>query len=122
MINDKFTQAIAKALNGESFGTPAYLTVGTSTLTLTPSLTSITGELTPRIATTSSRTDSQVTWTAVRSGTAVQQTATGDTLQVVAWLTAAASGDVHEAVSLPSLLQTTNFDIEDDLIITIQRQ
>jgi lactate dehydrogenase-like 2-hydroxyacid dehydrogenase len=110
-INDYQLEQNAKALNGESFSNPAYLTVGT-VASIAASDTVLTGEIGPRISLTGARTINAVAFSAIRTGASLVNPAMGDTLNASALMTAATGGYVNTAATHAGILQTTNFDVE----------
>jgi hypothetical protein len=109
-IHDNELTEAAKAANSESRVVANYATFSTTDLTITPSMT-FTGEIPVRFAVTKSRVNNVVSATGIRSGTAVGSSA-GETLYEAAMNSAATSGTVLAIQGLPSILHTTNFDIE----------
>lgn len=122
MIHDNFITGLAKLLNGESFTLPADGTYSTSTLTLSTDMasSSFTGEVPSRIAITGARAGDTITWTYLRSGATVGSSS-GETLQETALFDAVSSGNLLLMNTLPSILQTTTFDIEVNWSLTVDQ-
>ena len=123
MINDNLLTDAAKALAGESITVVAAAAVCTDTVTITGSMSSLPGEAPDRPAVSISRNATAVTFNAIRSGATVGSSA-GETLYAAALYDddGAYMGNLESAVSLPSLLHTTNYDIEFDWVVTAQRR
>lgn len=111
----------AKAMAGESFTYPSYITAGTTALTILPTDTTLSGETGSRVLGTSSRSAETLSLTGIKSGASIL-TATGTYLETVAAFTASTGGNYMTGVSLPSILQTTNFDIQFNFDWTYGRQ
>lgn len=120
MINDEYLIDVAKALNAESISNISHSTFGSTSMTITPTLTSIDNELSTRQTITRSRTDNVVSHVSLKSGASVTSP-TGEYLYTSALFTALTGGIPRIAVSLPGLLQTTGFDIEGNWSITVSR-
>lgn len=124
MINDEYLIDIAKALNGETVTNVSYVGFGSTSMTITPTLTSIDGELLPRSSSTNSRDASPgnvFEAQGTKSGSSITSP-TGVYLYSAALFNASTSGTPRAVVSLPGLLQTTNFDVETIWDITISRR
>jgi hypothetical protein len=119
MITDVFLVDIAKAFNGESFTIPTHSNFCTSTVTLSPTDTSLPGEVGARPSLSASRTSNEVTWSGIRTGAIVSTS--GETLYSTGVLSASSSGDLFMAVTLPGLLHTTDYDIEVSWTTTFDR-
>lgn len=112
MILDTFLNENAKAFAGESFVTPAYVAVGTGTTAITSSSTSLSGPVDDaRGALTLTRTANVLEFSGLRSGTGVS-TSSGEYLNEVGIFSALTSGTMLSAITIPSILQTTTFDID----------
>jgi uncharacterized protein YbjT (DUF2867 family) len=103
---------VAKAMAGESFSYPTHnvFATGDNSL-LDPSDTALVGEIGSREAVTTARIGSAITWTSVRSGTDVVDTANGDNLTAVS-LDIASTGGSTQLSTVIDELQTTAFDLE----------
>jgi hypothetical protein len=121
MINEQFLNNVAAGLNGEALVVPGYVTHGTTSITVTPTMTSLDGEQASRLLVSSLRENNLVTFTALRSGANVGDTVNGDTLFSSALFDEATEGSLLAAVTLPGLLHTTSFDIETSWDISIER-
>lgn len=112
MILDTFLTENAKAFNGESFVTPAYLAVGTGTVAISTTSTALSGPVDDTRSTlTKTRITNVLSFDAVRSGTGVG-TAAGEYLNELGIFSAVTAGTMLSAITLPSILQTTSFDID----------
>jgi hypothetical protein len=120
VITDTWLSEIAKSMNNESFITPSYLAVGTSASILTTD-TVLSSEIGTRNALTGARTGNAVTYTAIRSGAALVNPTTGDTLAVSGLMSASTNGYLLTGATHAGILQTTNFDVEFVYTITTTR-
>lgn len=112
MILDTFLNENAKAFAGESFVTPAYVAVGTGTAAITSTSTALSGEVgDARGALSLSRTANVIEFSGIRSGTGVN-TSSGEYLNEIGIFSAVTSGIMLSAITIPSILQTTTFDID----------
>jgi hypothetical protein len=121
MINNEYLTDIAKALNNEAISPVAYTGFGETSVTITPTMTDISGELLPRSNATRSRVVNVLSINSTKSGASILSP-TGTHLNSTALFLAITSGTPRAMVSLPNLLQTTNFDIETNWDITITRR
>jgi hypothetical protein len=122
MILDNFLNEVAKALAGSSYVYPAYLTVGTGTTALSTSSTALSGEVgDARRSMTITRSANVVDFSAVRPGSDVNSSS-GEYLNELGIFSALTSGTMLSALSIPSLLQTTAYDIEISGSFTVNRQ
>jgi hypothetical protein len=121
MINDEYLIDVAKALNGEIITDVDYIGFGATSITITPTMTDLSGEYSPRASIIKSRTSNAINVYGTRSGTSVLSS-TGDYLNSSALFLALTGGIPRVIVDLPNLLQTTNFDIETNWNITISRR
>jgi len=111
MILDAFLVENAKAFAGQSFVTPAYITVGTGSTALTTSSTALSGPVDDTRGTlTLTRVNNEVDFSGTRSGAGVS-TSAGEYLTELGIFSAVTAGTMLSAISLPSLLHTTTFDI-----------
>lgn len=100
-----------------------YGSVSTSTdVESDPTVTSLDGEIGSRSSLSSSVTDNVLSLSFIRSGASVVNTAGGDSLTAVALFDNLTGGDIHQLVTLPSLLHTTSFDIEFETQLTFGRR
>ena len=121
MINNEYLVDIAKALNDEAISPVAYAGFGEDVVTITPTMTDISGELLPRSSATRSRAVNVLSISSTKSGASILS-ATGTHINSAALFLASTGGTPRVMVSLPNLLQTTNFDIETNWDITITRR
>lgn len=113
---------VAKALAGESFSYPTHFVVGTTEVTsIDSSATALSGEVGTRLAFTKSRVTNTSTFTAIRSGTDVINTTTGDFIKSIGGDKASTGNDLQFGV-VTDELQTTDFDIEFAFNITANRR
>lgn len=122
VLTDVYLENVAKAIGGESFTLTAYGGVGTATdFEDDGTATSLDGEIGTRSSLSTTRADNVVTHSFIRSSMDVVGVG-GDTLTAVGLFSAVSSGELHNNVALPSLLHTTNFDIEFDTVFTVSRR
>jgi hypothetical protein len=115
-ILTKYLIENAKAGNNESYDVVSHLGVGTDTLTIDVSDTSLPGEIGTRVSLTGSRTNNTVEFEGIRVSTDVVGTG-GDNIKGVALFDAASNGGMYVENIIAGLLHTTNFDV--DFIETI---
>jgi hypothetical protein len=120
VVHDNQLAELAKTLNSESAVVPSHFTFSTTDLTLDPSMASFTGEIPARVAVSGSRVNNVTTLTGIRSGAVVGSSA-GETLYEAALFSASTSGTLLHMEGLPSILHTTNFDIELNWDLSIER-
>ncbi len=120
MILDKHLNNLAKAMNGTSYTYPAYGAVSTTAISVASTDTSMPGEIDTRFLISGTVADNQVSYSGIRSGTEVTVSG-GDTLKGFAAMSAITSGEMHVELTLPSITQTTNFDIEFNLTLGYTR-
>jgi len=123
VLTDTFLTAMAKAINNESYNVVSHLAVTSDTsFEASTSATNIGSELGTREATSNTRSGTTVTFSAIRSGADVIDTTSGDTLTGLGYFDAVSGDGLHTNIELPSVNQTTGFDIEFDLELTPQRR
>lgn len=120
-VYNNWLNEIAKAANGESAATLSHLAATTTTLTIDVTDTALTGETPTRTALTGSRVNNTVTYTGTKTGASIA-TSDGETLLGAGFLSASTGGTLLSAFTLPSLIHTTNYDIEFELSFTVQRR
>lgn len=120
MINDTWLNEMAKSVNGESFVTPAFATVVTGTQSFAVTDTTMTGEKGARFSLTKSRASNVVNASGTRTSASVTQV-TGDTLTGFGVFDTISSGTLLSQITLPSLVQTTAFDIQFDTAVSFTR-
>lgn len=121
MITDNFLTGLAKFSAGESYDIPAYLTVSSdSDVTAAASTTSLLGEFGSRFSLAFDRTDDTVKYSAVRSGAIVGSS--GDVLTAVALFPESTGSGCQLITVLPSLTQTSSFDIDFNMEVTFRRR
>lgn len=121
MIMDTFLNNIAKWINGESASIISH-TAYTSTV-ITPATTDtsvqFSGEY-DRTTASGTRNLNEVSFNSVRSGAIASSG--GDTINTVGLFNAGTGAELLAEATVPSLLHTTDFDVESDWVITIQRK
>jgi len=120
MINDNFLKEMGKALNGESYSVPSYMTWSSSPISESSSSTSLSGEAFPRAAVSNVRSDNNVVFTAIKSGALASST--GDSLRSIG-LNSSSSGGIHLSEKLlSSILHTTAFDVLVSWTVRFERE
>ena len=118
MITDNFLVGVAKAMAGETYVFPAYLTVSTDTsFVMSATVDTISGECGARISLGVSRSVREVTFSAVRSGAV----ASGEKLTAVGLFPLSSGGGFAVGSALPSLTHDTSFDIDFSFKIVPRR-
>lgn len=107
---DNLLTDLAKFLNSESANVPAYIAMATDTVLVSASVDTVAGEYGTRIAVSSSRTAKEVTYEGIINGTLVP--ASGINWNATYLTPSSTGGGVQVVISLPSLNQTTDFDID----------
>ena len=112
---------IAKAMAGEAFDYPTHALVATGVNTsIDITDTGLVGEIGSRLTSTASRALNVVTFTSLRSGTDVIDSANGDDLTAVGF-DLASTGDNLQFGVTTSELHTTAFDLEIEAELTYGR-
>jgi uncharacterized membrane protein len=120
MITDTMLNNSASTLNSAHYN--AYLAVTTDTsFSADADATDIGVELGSRLATDETVALNVFSASVTRSG-ALAATDGGDTLTGLGYFDSSSGGDLSVLVPLPSLNQTTNFDIEFNLELTVSRR
>lgn len=120
MILDTFLTEMAKNINGETNVVPSHLTYATVTNVVSSGMTSITGEIPVRLVATKARNNTITTLTATRP--AASASAEGQPLVNISLWSALTQGTVLSSVSLPTVLQTTSFDVYAEYSIEVARR
>lgn len=121
MILDKHLSNIAKAMMGTAYTYPTYLSQSTTAVTVLSTNTVLPDEMSARFSLTRAAYPTYIDYSGISTGSSVTQ-ATGSTIRTIALFSAATSGDMHVEVSIPSITQTTNFDINWVIDIGYSRQ
>lgn len=121
MILNNHLNNLAQAMNGDAYNYPSYGAVSTSAISVVATDTSMTGEIDSRFLMPGSVSNNQISYSGIRSGTEVTVYG-GDTLKGFGAFSASSSGTMHAEITLPSITQTTNFDIEFNLTVNYTRQ
>lgn len=120
MILDTFLTEMAKNIAGESNVVPSHLTYATVVNTVSSGMTAITGEIPTRLVATKTRSNTITTLTATRPASAAN--AAGQPLVNISLWSALTQGTVLSSVSLPTVLQTTSFDVYAEFSIEVARR
>lgn len=121
MLNDNFLNGMASLAAGESYTIISHLAFGSTTGTVTATDTITSGEFDRNAIDSTDAVGNVVKYIGSRSSAE----ANGSTyINVVGWhnsATLASSGNVQANFILPSLLQTTSFDLELELWVGFER-
>ena len=121
MIVDTFLNNMAGLINGESSTIPSHAAFSSDVLTAAATDTSLSSELdSPRLSITKARSTNTTTYSFIRSST--DASAGGDYLNAMAIIDAATGGYIMSETAISSLLHTTDFDVEVDWKITVERK
>ena len=122
-ITDTWLEETAKALNAESYSTPAYMAYGTTVVSsIQTTDTEIQGEIGDRDALTAVRDINRIEFSAIRSAAALANPTDGDDLKSIGMLTQITDGLLESAIAINGVLQTTNFDVETIFDIRVSRR
>lgn len=119
MINNYTLEQLSKAFNGESFTVPSYIAFSSTTKTLSPSDTSLGGEL-DRSVLSNTRVDNVVTFTGIRSGANV--TGSGDIIKSMGLFASSTAGTVMPQALVPNVLHSSTFDLEVEWNVRVERK
>lgn len=124
MVNhNNLLENTAKALAGESFVSINSLSVSSGTsFDDSPDSSDVGTELGSREVVSISRIDNITSFNAIRSGVDVVDVTNGDVLSGASWWSEQTGGILLTTLALPSISQTTAFDIEFDFDLTINRR
>ena len=89
-------------------------------MTVATDSSSLLGEYTSRDSTTGSRSSFTTTFSGLRSGTAIGSS--GEVIYTAGMYDSSSGGNLMTAVLMPSVLQTSSFDINVDWQFTVGRQ
>lgn len=115
MINNATLTGIADLIVGNTVSIPSYLALSSDSPTLGPADTTLTGEFGSRIALTKSRSGT----VAQLSATRLAASSTSTAINAIGMFTASSSGNLWSEMLIPSLVQTTNFDVAFESWINI---
>jgi hypothetical protein len=121
MILNKHLVNVAKAMSGDSYTYPAYFSVSSDVVSVDADDTVLPGEIDTRFLSSATSTDNAVIYSGLRSGTEVTVSG-GDAINTFGAFSQVTSGDMHIEVTLPTITQTTNFDIEFNVTLQYNRQ
>jgi len=113
VLTDTFITKRAESLDGVAVTIPAYLAVATTEIaSIATSATELEGEVGTRGALSRSRSGFTVSYSAVRSGAVVIDTANGDSLNSSGLFDSLTNGDFEAGVTHTGILQQTSYDLE----------
>jgi hypothetical protein len=121
MINDEFLEGMATLASGGSYTVISHLAFGSTSGTITATDLITSGEFERDTIDSTTSTGNTVTYVGSRSSAVADGTTY---INVVGWhnaSTLASSGNLQANFLLPSLLQTTSFDLEFELTIDFNR-
>lgn len=119
-LTDTFLNQVAGVLNSESMTVPSHIGFSSTAITIDPSDTTLSGEFGSRVAVTSDRTLNETTFSCIKTGATVGSS--GERINAMGLFNAASSGDLHAEALVSSSLQTSDFDVELDWIVKLQRR
>jgi len=111
-ILNTFLEETAKAIAGDSFVYPTHGVVGTTSITVNVTDTSLDGEIGTRMALTGTRIGSQLQFNGLRLSTDVVDTGSGDSLKAHGIASAVTGGTLFTEQAPFNILHTTAFEIE----------
>lgn len=118
MITNNFLNEVSKAINGESYVSPGVIGFSSTTKTLSPTDTSLGGELDYGSA-AGTRVTNVTTFNALRSGAAVG--VGGDRINSLGLLNTSTGTLLAEAL-VPSVLHTSTYDLDVSWKIIVERK
>jgi len=122
MITNSFLNEVASAITSNTFVTPGYLGVATTVVSsIGATATSLSGEIGDRVILTKTVSGRQASYAGVRTVASVVTVSTGDNIQSVGLLTGSTSGNLHQGIVIGGLTQTTNFNLEVDVNVIVDR-
>jgi hypothetical protein len=119
-VTDDFLEEVMKAVNGESYATPEYVSWSSDAITIDPTASSLTGEYGSRNGTTNVRSGTGLTLSVVKTGATVGSA--GERINSMGLFSTSTAGIIMSQALVSSLLQTSDFDVELDWVITAQRR
>ena len=120
-LTDNLLDDMAKTLNGETYTKPSHVAWSSTAITVDPTDTTLSGEFGDRTTITSARTNNEVTFSGVRTGASVASS-TGERLNSMGLFNSSASGTLHAEALVTSVLHTSDFDVELDWVIKVNRR
>jgi len=125
MINDRFITETSQAIAGESFSIPNYSSVSLDIASTDIDATDIAmhGEAGDRISNTVARTDNEISYSAIRSGTTdIIATSGGDTIDGFGTFISSTGDNLMTEVALDTpFTHTSSFDVEMITTINVAR-
>jgi len=120
-IMDNLLNDMAKTLIGDTFTAPTHGAWSSTAITIDPTDTTLSGEFGTRSTMVGSRILNEVTFTGLRTGASVTSS-TGERLNSMGLFNAASVGTLHSEALVTSVLHTSDFDVELDWIIKVNRR
>lgn len=123
MITDTFLRNSARAMAGESHVYPNYLLTSTSEalVSIGTQATSLPDETGDRLPLTTTRTGRQLNYVATRTPAFVVDGTNGDRITAAGLSSASSGTDLHAGFVIGGITHTTNFNIEFDFGILVDR-
>lgn len=119
-LTDTFLNSMAGVIVGESFSIPSHVGFSSTAITINPTDTSLSGEHGDRVSVANSRTLNRVVFTGVRSGAIASSS--GDSLNSFGLFSSSAGGNLYSEALVASLLQTSDFDVEVEWQVSVERK
>jgi hypothetical protein len=114
MINNNMLYGIADLCVGNAVTIPSYLAIGSTGGTLTSNDIITSGEF-QRIPVTKTRSGTVIQWAA----TALASSATSNLINVIGLMNSSSGGNLWANTLMPSLLQTSNYDIDFEIWVNL---
>lgn len=119
-LNDTLLYQLAGSLNGEAYDNPSHAGFSSTAITIDPTSSSLSGEFGSRVVVSGSRTLNEVSFNGLKTGAVVSSV--GESISSFGLFNASSSGDLQAHALTASLLHTSDFDIEVDWVISVQRK
>lgn len=122
-VTNTFLNEITKAINSESYIVPAYIAVATTEVAaINTTDTVLSGEIGGRMSTTNVRVDNNLNMSAIRTSASVINTEDGDDIKSTGLFDTTSGAYLLTGVVVAGVTHTTNFDIEIEFGLTIDRR
>lgn len=120
MITDTFLNNMAAVLNGSSFSIPTHNAFSSTSITQSPTASTLTGESLTRVTLTPDTVVNRTNFTGLRSGAVASSS--GNIVNAIGLFTASSSGTLLATALVPSVLHTSSFDLSVDWGISVNRR
>jgi len=122
-VTNILLKEITKAINSESYIVPAYIAVATTEVaSINTTDTVLSGEIGARMSTANTRTDNNLVMSAIRTSASVVDTANGDDIKTTGLFDTTSGAYLLTGVVVSGVTHTTNFDIEIEFGLTVDRR